>query len=150
MIGRVIRKSNQVEVAGKIWFFLQTFIPALQDKDSPDYVEILKNIPFIKHKSCRSCQNGGVIKGWRYLELIEYFVFQPLIVDHKKLVRIIICGICYSAIDMLGEVFPWGLVRETIISDCLLTEGWEDHLSVVMFSQCLEVQTLPTLVPERR
>ena len=74
---------------------------------------------------------------------------EPLIVYHKKLVRIIICGICYSAIDMLGEVFPWGLVRETIISDCLLTEGWEDHLSEIMFSQCWKVYTLEHNLEEK-
>ena len=51
---------------------------------------------------------------------------------------------------IISSLPPLGLVKETIISDCLLTEGWEDHLSVVMFSQCLEVYTLPTLVLERR
>ena len=51
---------------------------------------------------------------------------------------------------LLCSGLPLGLVKETIISDCLLTEGWEDHLSVVMFSQCLEVYTLLTLVLERR
>ena len=45
------------------------------------------------------------------------------------------------AIDMSGGEFPSGLVRETIISDCLLTEGWEDHLSEIMFSQCWKVYT---------
>ena len=38
---------------------------------------------------------------------------------------------------------PAGLVKETIISDCLLTEGREDHLSANVFPM-LEVYTLFT------